>query len=103
MYSFCEKHYPEPIIFMGDKSLCKKCIPEYMESMKNKSLGSSKQTKGEKQENKAENELAVANILGISQYDFEKNLIQKYLFKLDDFNGDFRYLHDEIKERAQES
>ena len=47
-----------------------------------------------------ENELVVANILGISQYDFEKNLIQKYLFNLDDFNGDFRYLHDEIKERA---
>jgi len=46
MYSYCEKHFPEPIIFMGDKSLCKKCIPEYMESMKNKSLGSSKQLKG---------------------------------------------------------
>lgn len=48
MYSYCEKHFPEPIIFMGDKSLCKKCIPEYMmESIKSKSTGSSKNVKDE--------------------------------------------------------
>lgn len=36
-------------------------------------------------------------------YQSEKTLIDKYLFKMDDFNGDFRYLHDEIQERAQDS
>jgi hypothetical protein len=33
----CEKHFPEPIIYMsGDVPLCKKCIPEYMEEMRKK-------------------------------------------------------------------
>lgn len=30
-------------------------------------------------------------------------MINKSLLKLDDFKGDFRYLQDEIEERAQES
>ena len=36
-------------------------------------------------------------------YNSEKNLINKCLLKLDDFKGDFRYIQDEIDERAQES
>lgn len=53
--------------------------------------------------------MLVAKVLGLSQvgqsnlYQSEKSLIDKYLFKMDDFNGDFRYLHDEIEERAQDS
>jgi len=32
--NLCEKHFPEPIIMFVDKerSLCKKCVPEYIES-----------------------------------------------------------------------
>ena len=53
--------------------------------------------------------MIVAKMLGLSQfgqsnlYQSEKSLIDKYSFKMDDFNGDFRYLHDEIEERAQDS
>ena len=36
-------------------------------------------------------------------YTSEKNQINKSLLKLDDFKGDFRYIQDEIDERAQES
>jgi len=36
-------------------------------------------------------------------FNSEKTMINKCLSKLDDFKGDFRYLHDEIQERAQES
>lgn len=32
----CEKHFPEPIIYMSEQALCKKCIPEYMEEMRKK-------------------------------------------------------------------
>jgi hypothetical protein len=48
-------------------------------------------------------------MLGLSSFGFnnlynsEKNLINKCLLKLDDFKGDFRYIQEEIEERAQES
>ena len=48
-------------------------------------------------------------MLGLSSFGFnnlynsEKNCINKCLFKLDDFKGDFRYIQEEIEERAQES
>jgi hypothetical protein len=51
----------------------------------------------------------VAQMLGLTSfglnnlYNSEKNLINKCLLKLDDFKGDFRYIQDEIEERAQES
>lgn len=51
----------------------------------------------------------LAKMLGLqtfgaaSLYQSEKNLIDKTLMKLDDFKGDFRFLNDEIGERAQES
>ena len=28
--SLCEKHFPEPIIYMGEEPLCKICILEQM-------------------------------------------------------------------------
>ena len=31
--NLCEKHFPEPIIYMTDQPLCKKCIPEFMAQM----------------------------------------------------------------------
>lgn len=46
---------------------------------------------------------AIALLAQQNLYQSEKSLIQKYLFKLDDFNGDLRFLHDEVDERAQES
>jgi hypothetical protein len=49
--NICEKHFPEPIIYyMGDKPLCKKCIPDYLEAMKKKAKTISKE--GEKPEDK---------------------------------------------------
>ena len=35
--NICEKHFPEPIIYVSDRPLCKKCVPEYLERMKKKS------------------------------------------------------------------
>ena len=32
----CEKHFPEPIIYMGEQPLCKKCILSYTEEMQKK-------------------------------------------------------------------
>ncbi|MFQ3326973.1 MAG: hypothetical protein ACI8YC_001613 [Salibacteraceae bacterium] len=40
--NICENHFPEPIIYMSDKPLCKKCIPEYLETMKKKTKSISK-------------------------------------------------------------
>jgi len=35
--NICEKHFPEPIIYMSDnKPLCRKCIPEYLEELNKK-------------------------------------------------------------------
>lgn len=33
--NLCEKHFPEPIIYVSDEPMCRKCVPEYMEK-KNK-------------------------------------------------------------------
>ena len=46
--NICESHFPEPIIYMSDKPLCKKCVPEYLESMKQKA----RKLKGEGEEKK---------------------------------------------------
>jgi uncharacterized protein YpuA (DUF1002 family) len=105
--NICEKHFPEPIIYMSDKALCKKCIPIYLEDMKKKSKSDTKD--GEKPEDKQQQQVMVAQMLGLTSfglnnlYNSEKNLINKCLLKLDDFKGDFRYIQDEIEERAQES
>ena len=35
--NICEKHFPEPIIYMSEgKPLCRKCIPEHLEMIKKK-------------------------------------------------------------------
>lgn len=33
--NLCEKHFPEPVIYMSDQPMCRKCVPEYMDK-KNK-------------------------------------------------------------------
>lgn len=43
----CEKHFPEPIIYMSEQALCKKCIPEYMEEMRKKVKATRSSGKGE--------------------------------------------------------
>lgn len=43
--NICEKHFPEPIIYMSEKPLCKKCIPEYLTNFTKKT---SKDKKGGK-------------------------------------------------------
>lgn len=48
----------------------------------------------------------MANMLGmtgVNLFKSEKSLIGKCLLRMDDFKGEFRYLLDEIEERAQES
>lgn len=52
--SLCEKHFPEPIIYMGEEPLCKKCIPEQMDRLKTK-MSSGSEDVGN-----------VANLLGFS-------------------------------------
>lgn len=47
--------------------------------------------------------LGLSGFSGLNQYTAEKNMINKCLLKIDDFKGEFRYLHDEIEERAEES
>lgn len=44
--NLCEKHFPEPILYMTDNQpLCRKCVPEYMEKKnKNKKKGDSEQS-----------------------------------------------------------
>ena len=38
--NLCEKHFPEPVLYMSDQPLCRKCVPEYMEKKnKNKKRG----------------------------------------------------------------
>lgn len=41
--NLCEKHFPEPVLYMSDQPLCRKCVPEYMEK-KNKSKKSKPDT-----------------------------------------------------------
>ena len=106
--NICEIHFPEPIIYMmSDRPLCKKCIPIYLDEMKKKSKSIAKE--GKDSEDKQKQSIVGAQMLGLSSFGFnnmynsEKNLINKCLLKLDDFKGDFRYIQEEIEERAQES
>lgn len=95
--NICETHFPEPIIYMmSERPLCKKCIPDYLDSMKKKSKSISKD--GKDSDDKQKQSIVVAQMLGLSSFGFnnlynsEKNLINKCLLKLDDFKGDFRYI-----------
>jgi hypothetical protein len=45
--NLCIKHFPEPIIYISEEPMCKKCIPEYLEKMKK-----SKQKSTEEEESK---------------------------------------------------
>jgi hypothetical protein len=41
--SICIQHFPEPIIYISDEPMCKKCISEYLEKMKKKNAESRKE------------------------------------------------------------
>jgi hypothetical protein len=96
----CEEHFPEPILFsLVDKSLCKKCIPDFI-AKKNESKGETVLTHEQKMNN--------ARMLGLGSmvmnpYSTEKTLISKSLSRLTNFKSTFRYLNDEIKEREKAS
>jgi hypothetical protein len=63
--NLCEKHFPEPIIYMSDQPLCKKCIPQYLE----KTVQKSKEKNADKNEDegsKQEQQAQIAKLLGIS-------------------------------------
>ena len=97
--SLCEKHFPEPIIYMGPdmQPLCKKCIPEQMDRLKSKMPSGGQDTQAMAN---------VANLLGFglpsqqNLYQSENKLIQRYMLKLDDFYRDMRFLHDEVQDRT---
>lgn len=98
--NICEKHFPEPIIYMSEgKPLCRKCIPEYLEKVKK----SKKTEDGKQDDQQIVQMLGLTGFQGLTMYTSEKNMINKCLLKIDDFKGEFRYLHDEIEERAEES
>jgi len=51
--NLCIKHFPEPIIYISEEPMCKKCIPEYLEKMKkNKKETKKDEDKAEKQTDK---------------------------------------------------
>jgi len=96
--NLCIKHFPEPIIYISEEPMCKKCIPEYLEKMKKK--GNKDQDKDEHQTDK------LAQLFGNTQanaFASEKNMITNCLIKLEDFRGDFRYINEEIDDRVIES
>jgi hypothetical protein len=99
--NLCIKHFPEPIIYISDEPMCKKCIPVYLENMKKKKGA------GEKEEEKQEQQTKkLTQMFGNPQLNIfgaEQSIINTCLLKLDDFRGDFRYIHDEIEDRVQES
>jgi len=66
--NICEKHFPEPIIYMSEKPLCKKCIPEYLQNVSNKK-NSKKDSKGKEDgSGKDQQKMMVANMLGLTSF-----------------------------------
>jgi len=80
------------------KPLCRKCIPEHLENVKK-----NKKAEGKEDDQQIVQMLGLTGFQGLNMYTSEKNMINKCLLKIDDFKGEFRYLHDEIEERAEES
>ena len=74
--NICEKHFPEPIIYMSEKPLCKKCIPEYLETFgqkarKDKETKDAKKGKEDKEDDeqaKESQQMVVANMLGLTSF-----------------------------------
>lgn len=96
--NLCIKHFPEPIIYLSDSPLCKKCVIEYLEKKKKE--------KGDKSQGSDESMAQMVKMFGLPQnrlYSNEKQLIDTYLLNLDDFKGDFRNLEQDIKFKAEES
>ena len=77
--NICEKHFPEPIIYMSDRPLCKKCIPEYLETFGQKAkkdkeakeADKGKDGKDDKEDDeqaKESQQMVVANMLGLTSF-----------------------------------
>jgi len=98
--NLCVKHFPEPIIYISEEPMCKKCVPEYLEKIKK-----SKSESGDESKNNEEVTDKLAQLFGTQQNAFtsEKSLVNNSLIKLEDFRGDFRYINDEIDDRVTES
>jgi len=56
--NLCEKHFPEPVIYMSDQPMCRKCVPEYME----------KKNKAKKTNRDSEQSQMLAKMFGFNQY-----------------------------------
>ena len=97
--NICYKHFPEPIIYIGEAPMCKKCIPEYLEKMQ-------KQKEGKDQSSDDQQTDKLRQLFGGPKenlYNTEKNMVSNCLVRLDDFKGDFRYINEDIDERVTES
>lgn len=81
--------------------MCKKCIPVYLENLKKKKGAGEKEEEKQEQQTKKLTQMFGNPQLNI--FSAEQSIINTCLLKLDDFRGDFRYIHDEIEDRVQES
>lgn len=80
--------------------MCKKCIPEYLESLKKKKGSVEEESKQEQQTK------MLTQMFGspqLNMFGAEQSMINSCLLKLDDFRGDFRYINGEIEDRVQDS
>lgn len=96
--NLCIKHFPEPVIYISDEPMCKKCIPEYLEK--------TRKNKKDKDEEPSSQTDMLAKMFGnpaTNAQQAEKTLINNTIIKLDDFRGDFRYINEELDDRVTES
>jgi hypothetical protein len=98
--NLCIKHFPEPVIYISEEPMCKKCIPEYLEKMKKEKGENVEETK---QEQQADMLTQMFGTPQMNMYSAERSLINNCIIKLDDFRGDFRYINEEIEDRVKES
>ena len=100
--SICIQHFPEPIIYISEEPMCKKCISEYLEKMRKKNAENRK----ESNEEAIQQTDKLRELFGVpkeNHFLMEKHLVTSSIIKLDDFKGDFRYLNEDIEDRVNES
>jgi uncharacterized membrane protein YfhO len=88
--SLCEKHFPEPIIMFLDneKTLCKKCVPEYIEE----NMKTQKKALAEDPNTQINARMAGINNMALNAYQTEKSQISRSLDNITKFNKDPRLM-----------
>jgi tRNA nucleotidyltransferase/poly(A) polymerase len=98
--NLCIKHFPEPVIYISEEPMCKKCIPEYLEKIKKEKGENEEESKVQDQ---TEMLVQMFGTPTMNMYTAEKRMINNCLIKIDDFRGDIRYINEEIDDRVKES